>query len=167
MDEQCYLIHQSILPSATSYCYFHILCICHALYFLTFIFTLHAPCFPFFLIDHNRQQVLLINWVIFFLKLWNIFALSKFLKKVIFKTLFRRWSTLWNSMLKITTFVSTLSNVVTINVEVDNINSMLFNVASFNVDLTLSDVATSHHASSNVETTLKCFLSIEECCLIL
>ena len=63
--------------------------------------------------------------------------------------------------------VLTLSNVVTINVEIDNLNSTLFNVVNFNVDLTLSDVTTSYHASSNVETTLKFFLSIEECCLIL
>ena len=47
----------------------------HAIYFLTFIFTLYVPCFPFFLIDHNRKQVLLIKWVIFFLKLEYIFSL--------------------------------------------------------------------------------------------
>ena len=38
-------------------------------------FTLYVPCFPFFLIDHNQKQVLLVKWVIFFLKLKNIFLL--------------------------------------------------------------------------------------------
>ena len=45
------------------------------LYFLTFIFTFYVPCFPFFLIDHNQKQVLLIKWVILFLKLKNTFLL--------------------------------------------------------------------------------------------
>ena len=43
--------------------------------FPTFIFTLYLPCFPFILTNHNRKQVLLIKWVIFFLKLKNIFLL--------------------------------------------------------------------------------------------
>ena len=69
------------------------------LYFLTFIFTLYVPFFPFFLIDHNRQHVLLISWVIFFFETQKyFFALFKFLM------LFQRWSTLWSSTLKITTF---------------------------------------------------------------
>ena len=38
----------------------------HALYFPTFIFTLYFPCLTFFSVDHNRQQVLVIKWVIFF-----------------------------------------------------------------------------------------------------
>ena len=75
----------------------------HPLYFLTFIFTLHVPCFPLFLIDHSQKQVLLNKRAIFFLKLKNVFfALFNFLKLVIFSSLFRRWSTLWNSTLKIT-----------------------------------------------------------------
>ena len=50
---------------------FHVPCI-----ILSNIFALYVPCFTFFLIDHNRQQVLLIKWVIFFfLKLKNIFLL--------------------------------------------------------------------------------------------
>ena len=59
--------------SKLPYCYFHILFMYHALYFPTFMFTLYVPCFSFFLIDHNQKQVLLIKWVIFFLKFKNIF----------------------------------------------------------------------------------------------
>ena len=61
VDKQCYPEHQFILPSSKSYCYFHILFMYHALYFPTFIFTFYAPCFPFFLINSNRKQVLLIK----------------------------------------------------------------------------------------------------------
>ena len=57
------------------YCYFNILFMHHALYFPTFIFTLYVPCFSFFLIDRNQKQVLLIKWVICFLKFKNIYLL--------------------------------------------------------------------------------------------
>ena len=86
--------------SANSYCYFPILFMYNALYFATFIFILHIPCFPFFLIDHNEKQVLLIKWVVFFFKLKNIlFVLFNFLKIIILTTYFdvdqrceiRRW----------------------------------------------------------------------------
>ena len=62
---------------------FHVPCIS----FLTFIFTLYVPCFPFFLIDRNRKQVLLIK--LFEAKKY-FFALFNFLKMVIFTTIFRR-----------------------------------------------------------------------------
>ena len=75
---------------------FHLPCIS----FLTFIFALYVQCFPFFLIDRNRKQVLLIKS----LEAKKYFcALFNFLKMVIFTTMFRRWSTLWNSTLKIIT----------------------------------------------------------------
>ena len=62
---------------------FHVPCIS----FLTFIFTLYVPCFPFFLIDRNRKQVLLIK---FFEAKKHFFALFNFLKMVIFTAIFRR-----------------------------------------------------------------------------
>ena len=86
--EYCYSLYQFILPSANSYCYFHIVFMCLALYFP--MFTLHIPCFPFFLIDHNQNQVLLIKWDIFFEAQKYFFALFNFLKMVIQTTLFRR-----------------------------------------------------------------------------
>ena len=93
-----------ILASANSYCYFHILFMYHYFYTVTFIFTLYAPYFLFFLIDYNQKQVLLIKWVIFFWSSTIFFCKWSylFLKMVIFTTLFRRWSTLWKSMLKTT-----------------------------------------------------------------
>ena len=88
----CYSLDQFMLPSANSYCYSHILFMYHALYFPTFIFTMCVTCFPFFFIDHNQKQVLLIKRVIFFLKHKNIlFALFNFLKMVIFTTLLWCW----------------------------------------------------------------------------
>ena len=48
--------------------------------------------------------------------------------------------------------VSTLPNVVNINVEMGNVALILF------------DVARSYHPNRNVETTLKGFLGIDECC---
>ena len=70
----------------------HILFMYHALYFPTFIFTMYATCFPFFLIDHNQKHMLLIKWVIFFLKDKNIlFALFNFLKMVLFTMLLWCW----------------------------------------------------------------------------
>ena len=53
---------------------FHILFRHHTLCFPTFVFTLYVPCFPFFLTDRNWKQVLLIKWLILFLKL-NIIVL--------------------------------------------------------------------------------------------
>ena len=64
--------------------------------------------------------------------------------------------------------ISTLSNVVKIDVENSNFVSKLSNVVQFyvekrtqrclNVDLTLCKVATSYQSKNNVEPTLKCLL---------
>ena len=117
------------MPSANSYCYFHILFMYHALYFPMFIFTLYAPCFPFFLINHNQKQVLLIKWVIFFLKLEDIILLfSTFWKWSYSQRCFN-----FNVMkldLENNSIVLTLSNFVNINIELT-----LFNVVNFNVDI--------------------------------
>ena len=93
----CNMHYKFFLPSEKSYHYFHVLFMQHVLYFLTFIFALSVPCFPFFLINHNQKPVLLIKWAIFFFfeAQKNFFA--------ILKRLFRRWSTLLNLTLKITT----------------------------------------------------------------
>ena len=57
---------------------------------------------------------------------------------VILATLFRCWSTLWNSTLKITMLLwcnqRLLANT---DVEIDDVDSTTFNVASFNVDIQL------------------------------
>ena len=57
-----------------------------------------------FLLNRSPSKVSVVNQIshLFF---WNskiFFALFNFLKMVILTTLFRRWSTLWNSTLKIT-----------------------------------------------------------------
>ena len=71
--------------------------------------------------------------------------------------------------------VSTMSDVVQINVDSTLLNVLNFNVVKsfkfqrwhmqrwhmqrcFNIDLTLHDVAKSYQPKNNVETTLKCFL---------
>ena len=69
--------------------------------------------------------------------------------------------------------VLALPNVVNTNVEIDNINWTFAQLCKFqrvhtqrcfNVDSILSNIAKSYHPNNSVETTLKCFLSIEECC---
>ena len=61
------------------------------------------------------------------------------------------------------TIVLTLSDI-DIKVEIDNVDLTLFNVVNFSVDLTLPGIMTSYHPNNNVETTLKGFLGIDECC---
>ena len=54
-----------------------------------------------------------------------------FFQMVICATLFRRWPTLWKSILKMTT---TLSNVQ-FNIQINNVVSTFLNVVNFNVDV--------------------------------
>ena len=160
-------------------CFFTIFLFRTSIYFtiikliLSFSYSFHIPCiilskvyfiFPFHLIDRNRKQVLLIKCFIFVLKL---------------KKFFFSYFQLFDNA-HIPTIVLTLINVVKLDVQNRNIVSTLSNVVNinvqrckfqrwhtqcfFNADLTLPDVATSYHPNSNVETTLKCFLGIEECC---
>ena len=144
VDELWYHVHQFILPSADSYCSFRILFIYHALIScsfhvqcIMFIFTMYVRCSPFFLIVHVRNQMLLIKWVIFF---WS--------SKIFFCTfqhsqsgrIYNVVSTLINVVkldVKNNDIVSTLSNVPNINVEKDNVDLTLLNVNIHNVVSTL------------------------------
>ena len=72
-----------------------------------FFFTLYDPCFPYFLIDHNQKQVLLIKRVIIFLYLKNIFFFRSF---QLFENHFRK-------------VASKLINVM--KLEVENINMLI------------------------------------------
>ena len=68
-----------------SYSYSHILFMYHALYFWKYIFTLHVPCFLFFLIEHNQKQMLLIkNESSFFEVQKYFFALFNFCSFLLF-----------------------------------------------------------------------------------
>ena len=76
--------------------YFHVPCL---ILFNIYFYILH-------LFNRSLSKASVVKWVIFFL--------FNFLKMVIFTTLFRRWSTLWNSTLKI----MALLNVLSFNVDV-------------------------------------------------
>ena len=108
----------------------------HALYFRTIFFvTLYVPCFPFFLIDRNQKQVLLIKRVIIFLNLKIIF----FRSFQLFENHFRKVASKLINVMKLEVenniIVFTLSNLVNINAEIDNVDWTLFNVVNFNVDI--------------------------------
>ena len=51
--------------------------------------------------------------------------------------------------------VSTLANVVKVDVKNDNVDSTLFNFLNFNVGLTFSDVSMPYQPSNIAETTIK------------
>ena len=115
-------VHRFILLSANSYCYFHIL-------FMS-TFTLYLTCFPFFLIDHNQKQVLLIKWVIFF---WSSKTVFCFFQPLENGHIHNVVSTLTNVVkldVENNSSVLKLSNVVNINVEIDNVDVTLFNVVN-------------------------------------
>ena len=118
----------------------------------TFIFTLYVSCLPFFLIDHNQKQVLLIKWVNSFLMLKNIFLLfSKWSNSRCFDVDQRCETRRWKQqhcfdVVQCCTFLRWHTQ------------------RCFNVDLTISDVATSYHPNNNCGTTLKGFLGIDKCC---
>ena len=125
MDEKYYSLHQLILSSANLHCYFHIVFMYHALHFPTFIFTLYVPCFPFFLIDPNQEQVLLIKWAILF---WSSKILFCFFQLFENGYIHNVVSTLFSTMNLDTennNIVSTLANVVNINVHMDKVVSTL------------------------------------------
>ena len=123
----------------------------HALSFSTFIFTSNVPSFPFYLINRNRQQVLLIKWAIIFLRLKNIFcsfwtfwkwSYSRFdVFDVITWSTFRRWSMLWKSTLKTALFWRnlTLFGVVNFNVDIHNIiSTLIWHCATLRRHITLT-----------------------------
>ena len=96
----------------------------------TLIFTLYLPRFPFFLIDHNQKQVLLIKWVIFF---WSSKTVFCFFQPLENGHIHNVVSTLTNVVkldVENNSSVLKLSNVVNINVEIDNVDVTLFNVVN-------------------------------------
>ena len=126
MDEYCYSLDQFILPSANSYCYSHILFMYHALYFPTFIFNVrYMFSFLFYWSQSkasavNQKSHLFFEAQKYFVRSFQLFENGHIHNIAL--------------MLKITA-VSTLSDVVNINVEIDNVDLKLFNVVSFNVDI--------------------------------
>ena len=98
---------------------FHVPCII----LLTFISTLYVPCFPFFLIDHNRNQVLLIKESSFFWRSKIYFCSFRLFKNG-----------------HIRNVVSTLINVVKLNDENNNIGLTLSNVVNINVEIDSIDL---------------------------
>ena len=107
----------------------------HALYFPTFIFTLYIPSSLFFLIGHNQKEVLLIKESPFF---WNskiFFCYSQLFQNGHIHNVL---STLINVMkldIENDNIVSTLSNVININVEINNVDLTLFHVVHINVNI--------------------------------
>ena len=107
----------------------------HALSFPLFIFTLYIPCFPFFLIDHNQKQVLLIKWVIFF---WSSGIYFRSFQHFENYHIHNVVSTLTNVMklyVENNSIVLTLYNVVSISNERGNVDLTLLNVVNFSVDI--------------------------------
>ena len=101
---------------------------CTIHYTLQRLFLLYVPCV--FLIDHNQKQVLLIKWLIFLLKLKNFFFSFQLFED---GHLHNVASTLINVMklyVENKSIVSTLHNVVNINIDLT-----LFNDVNFNVDI--------------------------------
>ena len=138
----------------------------NALYFPTFNFILYVPCFPFFSIDHNRKQVLLIKLFIFFFEAQKYFLLFQLFKNDHTDNVV---STLINVMkldVESNSIVPTLSNV-NVKLEIDHVGLALFNVKKFNVDIhyvvstLIWHCPTSRHyitLTTNVETRLIGFL---------
>ena len=56
------IVNQFILPSGNWYWNFHIIFMCHALYFPLCTFTLCFPSIPFLYIDRTQKQMQLIKW---------------------------------------------------------------------------------------------------------
>ena len=120
---------------SNSYCYFHIFFMHYILYFPTFIFTLCVPCFSFILIDHNLKQVLLIKWLIFFLKLKNIFCSFQLFENGHIHNVISTLINVIKLEVENNSIVSTLSNVVNINTEIDNVDLTFFGIVNFNVEI--------------------------------
>ena len=91
------------LQSVNSYCYFHILFHVPWIMLIKVYFYIVSSRFPF-LFNRSQSKASVVNQIshLFFEVQKYFFALFNFLIMVIFTTLFRRWSTLWNSTLKIT-----------------------------------------------------------------
>ena len=89
--------------------------------------------FPFLFNYHNQKYMLLIEWIIFFLKLKNIFCSFQLFEK---GYTYNIVSTLINSTLKLDVENnSTTNNTTDVYVETSNVDLTLFNVVNFNVDI--------------------------------
>ena len=114
---------------------FHILFMYHALYFPTFIFTMYVPRFPFFLIDHNWKQVLLIKESSFSWSSEIFFCSFQLFQNNHIHNVVSTLINVVNLDAENNNIVSTLSNAVNINIEIDNVDSRLFDVVNFNVEI--------------------------------
>ena len=119
---------------------FHVLCI---ILFNVYFYIVRSM-FPF-LFNWSQSKASVVNQMShLFLKLKRyLFALFNFLKMVIFTTLLWRCFQRCFQRCKFQHWLTQRCS---------------------NINLTVSDVPTSYHDSNNVETTLKGFLGIEECC---
>ena len=114
-----------------------------------FLYSYYVPCiilsnvcfyiirsyFPFFLIDSNWKQVLLIKWVIFSWSWKTFFCSSQLCENGYIHNDVSTFINVTKLDFENSNIVSAVSNLVNINIEIDHVGSTLFNVVNFNVDI--------------------------------